>query len=325
MHEFAQSFINPSTGAMKTPWEVKKEADAELDAKLQKTWDETKAFKVTDGMINDWTGHRFVTTHRCFGEPCPKDKESFVQVLDDDSEDSDEDDEMQVFINKFNLHPQKLAQGKSRWEEGLYSMGDLQEHKYANPNAWIPNALPHSDYDKIENLHSLIYDHFDPHKGRFKSDYEVQEDAANAESKKEYLTAAEPLFNVPEHLVNDWTGDRWAKNVHTWGVEEHPPSFKSKEEQEADAKKFQEKIEKYEATWKKKDEDDKKEFKLDKKEEKLQKQKMEKESDKVKKMSDEKDEKKKLPAPKTEKMKEKEKFEKKVKDEVDKKVAAIKE
>ena len=63
---------------------------------------------------------------------------------EDDSEDDDEDDEMQVFINKFNLEPSKEkngflnkfnlhptddklthAQGKGKWEEGLYNMGDL--------------------------------------------------------------------------------------------------------------------------------------------------------------------------------------------------------
>lgn len=184
MHEWAQMFVNPNTGAMKTPWEVKQEADAELDAELQKTWDKTKAFKVTDGMIDDWTGHRFVTTHKCFGQPCPKEeKENLVQVTEDDSEDSDEDDEMQIFLNKYHIHPShNLAQSQSKWQEGIYEMGDLQEHKYANPAAWVANALPHSDYDKIENLHTLIYDHFDPHKGRFMSDFEVQEAAANAES-----------------------------------------------------------------------------------------------------------------------------------------------
>lgn len=98
-------------------------------------------------MIDDWTGHRFVTTHRCFGEPCPKDKGSFVQMNDDDSESSDEDDEMQIFLNKFNLHPHSLAQGQAKWEEGLFHMGDLQEHKYGNPMAWVPGALPHADYD----------------------------------------------------------------------------------------------------------------------------------------------------------------------------------
>jgi len=119
-----------------------------------------------------------------------------VQMREDDSEDEDEDDEMQIFLNKFSIHPSNqqklyiLSQNKGKWQEGLFHMGDLQEHKYQNPQAWVPGALPYTDYDKIENLHSLIYDHFDPHQGRFKSDYEVQEEAANAASEKELLTAA---------------------------------------------------------------------------------------------------------------------------------------
>jgi hypothetical protein len=52
-------------------------------------------------------------------------------------------------------------------------MGDLQEHKYNNPHAWVPGALPHADYDAIENLHSMINNHFDPTEGRFLSDHEV--------------------------------------------------------------------------------------------------------------------------------------------------------
>lgn len=74
-------------------------------------------------MLDDWTGHKYVTTHRCFGSPCP---DGFVQVEnEEDSEESDEDDEQQVFLNKFNLHPHSLAQSKSKWQEGLYNMGDL--------------------------------------------------------------------------------------------------------------------------------------------------------------------------------------------------------
>lgn len=109
MHEWAQTFVNPKTGATKTPYEVKKEADAELEADLQETWDKTKAFQVTDKMIDDWTGHKYITSHRCFGSPCPKD---LVQMRneDEDSSDDDEDDEQQVFLNKFNLHPTHLAQ-----------------------------------------------------------------------------------------------------------------------------------------------------------------------------------------------------------------------
>lgn len=44
-------------------------------------------------MIDDWTGHKYITSHRCFGQPCPKDMEGFVQMRDDDTSDEDEDDE----------------------------------------------------------------------------------------------------------------------------------------------------------------------------------------------------------------------------------------
>lgn len=74
------------------------------------------------------------------------------------------------------------------------------------------------------------------------------------------MTAHKPQFHVPEKLINDWTGDRWAKNWETFGLEMHPPEYKSKEEQEADAKKFQAKLDKYQEKFKKKDEDEKVEF-----------------------------------------------------------------
>lgn len=48
MHEWAQSYVNPKTGATRTPWEVKQIADAEQEQELQETWEKTKAFKVTD-------------------------------------------------------------------------------------------------------------------------------------------------------------------------------------------------------------------------------------------------------------------------------------
>lgn len=93
MHEWAQSYVDARTGSTKTPFQVKQEADAELEAELQETWDKTKAFTVSDKTIDDWTGHKYITTHRCFGEVCPKDKEGFVQMGDDETSDEDEDDE----------------------------------------------------------------------------------------------------------------------------------------------------------------------------------------------------------------------------------------
>lgn len=195
-------------------------------------------------MIDDWTGHKYITSHRCFGSPCPKD---LIQMRDEDTSDEDEDDEQQVFLNKFNLHPTHLAQtkgaSKNGWQEGLFHMGDLQEHKYNNPNAWIPGAMPHADYDGVENLHSIIYDHFDPKEGRFLSDHEVQHRADVSENEKEYAAANSPRFTVPGHVIDDWTGERWAKNIYSYGIEPHPPvDVKTKEEHETEIKEFQDKL-----------------------------------------------------------------------------------
>ena len=48
---------------------------------------------------------------------------------DDETSDEDEDDEQQVFLNRFNLHPHHLGQLKNvmrnQWQEGLFNMGDL--------------------------------------------------------------------------------------------------------------------------------------------------------------------------------------------------------
>ena len=32
-------------------------------------------------MTNDWTGHKYVTSHRCFGHPCKKDQEAGLVQL----------------------------------------------------------------------------------------------------------------------------------------------------------------------------------------------------------------------------------------------------
>lgn len=61
-----------------------------------------------------------------------------------------------------------MAEINNRWESGTYKLGDLQEHKYTNQKAWIPGALSHADTDTIENVHTIVYDHFDPDKGDFK-------------------------------------------------------------------------------------------------------------------------------------------------------------
>lgn len=102
-------------------------------------------------MIDDWTGTRFTTSHRCFGGPCP---EALVQL------DSEGPAEAKVF-----------------------KVGDLQEHRYSNPKAWKQGAWPAKETEAIENVGRLVDSHYDTTQGRFKSHWEVlreQEIASNA-------------------------------------------------------------------------------------------------------------------------------------------------
>jgi len=107
--------------------------------------------------------------------------------------------------------------------------------------------MPHADYDAIENLHSMINDHFDPSEGRFLSDHEVQDRADKAADDAQAAAAKKKRFTVPAHLVDDWTGQKWAENIYSFGRESVPPeNVKTKEDHEAEIKEYQERLKKYE-------------------------------------------------------------------------------
>jgi len=80
IQSFARKYINPSNGAFKTQWVV----DGEADAKAQAEFDEStqvKKFIITPEIVHDWTGHKYVTSHRCFGGPCKGD-DDLLQLSD---------------------------------------------------------------------------------------------------------------------------------------------------------------------------------------------------------------------------------------------------
>lgn len=59
-HEkFVGDYINKKTGAFNTPFDVEEAHDAKDEADLKKASEMTK-FTVPRGMINDWTGNRFI-------------------------------------------------------------------------------------------------------------------------------------------------------------------------------------------------------------------------------------------------------------------------
>jgi len=83
-------------------------------------------------MVNDWTGHKYVTTHKCFGHPCKKD-EGLVQL---------------------NSSPD--------FKSGTYHVGDMQEHRYSNPASWMEGGYPFEAAEDKENIHKFVYERFDP-------------------------------------------------------------------------------------------------------------------------------------------------------------------
>ena len=84
IQSFARKYIDSKTGAFKTQWVVDQEADAKDQADFDAST-EVKKFIITPEIVHDWTGHKYVTTHRCFGGPCKGDPE-LLQISDSQQE-----------------------------------------------------------------------------------------------------------------------------------------------------------------------------------------------------------------------------------------------
>mmetsp|Transcript_42010 Transcript_42010/g.64337 ORF Transcript_42010/g.64337 Transcript_42010/m.64337 type:complete len:136 (+) Transcript_42010:862-1269(+) len=129
--------FDPVQGRFKHPLEIEAEKAAD-EEKRQEEAAKKPAFKVPDSVVDDWTGHKYTTTHRCFGHACKEDK-GFLQLQDEQP-----------------THP------KIDVKEGSYNVGDLQEHRYPYQVAWKEGGFPHEVAKDIENVHKMIYDRFDP-------------------------------------------------------------------------------------------------------------------------------------------------------------------
>lgn len=78
-----------STGRFLTPWEKRLQEEAELERHLKERASQP-AYKVPDSVLNDWTGEKYTSTHKCFGKPCDPEElkqgkyvpvyDSFVQM-----------------------------------------------------------------------------------------------------------------------------------------------------------------------------------------------------------------------------------------------------
>ena len=53
----------------------------------------------------------------------------------------------------------------NRNKDWTLKLGDLQEHKYNNQKAWIPNAIPHYATEHLEHVGKLMNAHFDLKEG----------------------------------------------------------------------------------------------------------------------------------------------------------------
>ena len=91
------------------------------------------AFKVPDGMLDDWTGEKYVTSHQCYGAPC-----------------------------KNQAPPTSLSQAEATPKTQAFKIGDMQEHRYPFAKAWKKDAWNASETDHLENISKIVQDHWDP-------------------------------------------------------------------------------------------------------------------------------------------------------------------
>ena len=197
-HEELSRHVDSRTGRFKTEFEVAEEIAAEEEQKLQETYAKP-AFKVRDGMIDDWTGHRYVTSHRCFGSECKSDLKKNGMLL------QTRDDERVEDLNGV------------KFDVGTYKIGDLQEHKYHDLKAWGEGTLPHKDTVDKEEIHKYVFDRYDmgASKLKTKEDVEAIKENARIEAANEAKNAK--AYTPSDSVIDDWTGHKFTSDVLCYG------------------------------------------------------------------------------------------------------------
>lgn len=187
LRKFVHQYIGQN-GRLKTENEVELENEAEDDKKFKEASEKT-AFKLKPGIVDDWSGQRFATTHRCFGERCKEDK-TYLQL---DTE-----------------KKHKGADSKAR----AFKLGDLQEHRYSSPRAWKKDAWPATETVHQENVMGLVSNYYDPVKGRWKSHWEVMEEEQNAIDAAIEAWYRGGGYTNPHNIIDDWTGSKYLEPCH---------------------------------------------------------------------------------------------------------------
>ena len=135
---------------------------------------------------------------------------------------------------------QVLAIEATDGRQWSFNLGDLQEHKYSNPDVWSKEEdelVPHKDTAEVEDVHKLVIDHFNPDhapyeddhgkvaakEGDFMTDWAVHEEAERQEHSAMLEAYSRPYKEVPSQLVDDWTATRYGKHWRTYGEAPWPP------------------------------------------------------------------------------------------------------
>jgi len=105
---------------------------------------------------------------------------------------------------------------------GSFKLGDLQEHRYAGQNNWVPDAVPHAVHWLRENPGNIINEKFDMDKKRFLTDDEyINKKIQQRDGKKD--NAYEYTPKDLDRYIDDWTGTHYGKYPYTHGIEPFPP------------------------------------------------------------------------------------------------------
>lgn len=179
LRQFVHKYIEPKTGRLKTEFEVGLEDAQAAEKKFQEAA-QKPYFRVPSDMINDWTGHRYVTTHRCFGERCQSD------------------------IDKGILLQTSSEVGKRM--KSKFAYGDAERER--DEENGYPSAM-----DLNEDLHKHIKSHINEKTGGLKSlsDFEA------AEEKRLQEAAKKPAFKVTDGMIDDWPGTRFTTTHQCFG------------------------------------------------------------------------------------------------------------
>ena len=71
----------------------------------------------------------------------------------------------------------------------------------------------------IDGVHGLVFNHFDPITGSFKSPHQLAWEKEMAEEAELERNKDKPAFKVLDSHIDDWTGQKYVDNMHCHGAE----------------------------------------------------------------------------------------------------------